>query len=805
MRTRLNRILLLAMAVGGFTSIAIGEDAPVPPRPQKLGTYEYMDYGPVIAHTIRANWPAKNIAYKGLAVRLGERGDAALIYDTDLMRVAAGTIGSAGTGGWIDLSKTNHTSYKGNDDAHVEGRQVIATSVQPGWANPTNGTWTDPRKFALGPLPKTWSHYKGYYRHGDSVVIKYTVGDSTIHELPGLIDLKSARVFTRSFDVGKSAGDLALVICESEKAKGRLFKLGLGSNEVEADHSPAGNHLALLTSEQNKMVTKTFVGGAALPEGAMWKLIEGNRVTLHIPAKATPCKFQVRFTSVELNQGLDELAVHLEVEAFLGSEAKLPDCVALTQGGPARWKNEVTTQGSLGKAKGAYVVDTLKCPEENPWNAWMRPVGFDFFADGRRAAISTWNGDVWIVSGIDESLGKLSWKRFASGLYEPLGLVIRNDEIFVIGYDQLSRLTDLNADGEADFYENFNNDGITYPRAYTLCLSTDSKGNFYTIRNGNRAPDNIPQHGCIHRISADGSKLEVFATGLRSANGLGIGAGALGEVIACADQEGNWTPASRIDFLKQGDYVGYKPHAQRPPGVPVPDYKPPVCWLPKGFDNSPGDLVQVPPVFDDAKGRWGPLQGAWLGTSYGQCRLYLVMYEEVEGVVQGGVVEFPLSFSSGIMRTRFNPRDGQLYLAGLKGWQTRGALDSGFFRVRYTGKPLNMPVHVTAQSNGLVLTFSDAMDRELAEDESSYQVQRWNYIYSEKYGSPEVTLADPKKQGRDEVKIAQASLSKDGKNVFLEIKDMKPAMQMMIKMNLESEKGETVKHEVFITVHHVAK
>ena len=34
---------------------------------------------------------------------------------------------------------------------------------------------------------------------------------------------------------------------------------------------------------------------------------------------------------------------------------------------------------------------------------------------------------------------------------------------------------------------------------------------------------------------------------------------------------------------------------------------------------------------------------------------------------------------------------------------------------------------------------------------------------------------------------------------------MKPAMQMMIKMNLESEKGETVKHEVYITVHHVAE
>ena len=41
--------------------------------------------------------------------------------------------------------------------------------------------------------------------------------------------------------------------------------------------------------------------------------------------------------------------------------------------------------------------------------------GFDFFKDGRRAAVSTWHGDVWI-DGLDGKLGKLSWKRIASGL-----------------------------------------------------------------------------------------------------------------------------------------------------------------------------------------------------------------------------------------------------------------------------------------------------------------------------------------------------------------------------------------------------
>ena len=38
------------------------------------------------------------------------------------------------------------------------------------------------------------------------------------------------------------------------------------------------------------------------------------------------------------------------------------------------------------------------------------------------------------------------------------------------------------------------------------------------------------------------------------------------------------------------------------------------------------------------------------------------------------------------MRARFNAADGQLYVCGLKGWQTRATKDGIFQRVRYTGK-----------------------------------------------------------------------------------------------------------------------
>src|SRR6185503_486401 len=154
---------------------------------------------------------------------------------------------------------------------------------------------------------------------------------------------------------------------------------------------------------------------------------------------------------------------------------------SLTQGGPARWEAPLTTSGVLGSNQGPYTVDTLTLPDQNPWKSWIRCSGFDFFKDATKGAICSVSGDVWLVEGIDDGLQELRWKRYATGLFQPLGLKIVDDKVYVLGRDQLTRLHDLNGDGEADFYENFNND-ITITSHYhefALNLETDSKGDFY--------------------------------------------------------------------------------------------------------------------------------------------------------------------------------------------------------------------------------------------------------------------------------------------------------------------------------------
>jgi hypothetical protein len=230
-------------------------------------------------------------------------------------------------------------------------------------------------------------------------------------------------------------------------------------------------------------------------------------------------------------------------------------------------------------------------------------------------------------------------------------------------------------------------------------------------------------------------------------------------------------------------------------------YDPPLCWLPFAVDNSAGSQVWV------TSDRWGPFAGHLLHLSYGKTDLFHVMHEEVggpgKGVVQGGVVRFPLEFASGVMRARFNDADGQLYVAGLKGWQTDAALDGCLQRVRYTGKPVHTALAMHVTPAGLDLTFTQPLDRAVAEDPESYAVERWNYLWSKEYGSPEFKVSNPAEQGRDTVEVRSAKLSPDGKTVSLELADHRPSMQLMTKCNLESADGTPVEIEVYGTVNRV--
>ncbi|MFO1461201.1 MAG: heme-binding protein, partial [Verrucomicrobiota bacterium] len=318
-------------------------------------------------------------------------------------------------------------------------------------------------------------------------------------------------------------------------------------------------------------------------------------------------------------------------------------------------------------------------------------------------------------------------------------------------------------------------------------------GNFYFNKGGNLGWAKIPHHGSLIRVSKDGRKLEAVANGLRAPNGIGVGPR---DEITTSDNEGNWVPACRVNLMKPGGFYGhvFTAHTVTPH---TNDYDGPLFWIPKNVDNSSGGQFWV------TSDRWGPFQGDLLHTSYGMCSLFKCFYESVDGIEQGGLVRFPLKFDSGIMRGRFSPRDGQLYTCGLVVWQSNGAKQGAFHRVRYTGKPVTMVRDLRVKANGVVLTFTRPLDKATVSDLENYAVDRWNYDWAEHYGSPEFSVKEPARKGHDPVAVKSARLSADGKTLSLELEDVIPVMQQRVKLRLKGADGADVAQEVWHTIHKV--
>jgi hypothetical protein len=218
----------------------------------------------------------------------------------------------------------------------------------------------------------------------------------------------------------------------------------------------------------------------------------------------------------------------------------------------------------------------------------------------------------------------------------------------------------------------------------------------------------------------------------------------------------------------------------------------PLCWVTNAFDRSPAELLWV------RSDRWGPLKGSLLSLSYGYGKVYVVPFETVGGQVQGGMCELPIApLPTGVMRGRFHPGNGQLYLCGLVGWASSRTQPGGFYRLRATGKPAYLPVGLHALRSGMSLTFSTPLDRAAAADVSRYAVRTWSLKRTANYGSPHV---DEKP-----LPVKSATLSDDGRTVSLEIPGIKPTWCMQIVYDLRGEKGEPVFGRVHNTIHHLCE
>jgi glucose/arabinose dehydrogenase/mono/diheme cytochrome c family protein len=650
----------------------------------------------------------------------------------------------------------------------IEGNQHFGTRAIPGWVPQGEAIGKDPRAVPHGPMK--WGDYKGIYYHDTGVALKYTVGGLTVLESPSMEKVgSSSQAFVRHLNI-TGTGAAQIVVCEEAADAQVLSKAGV-----------------VVIKRKDGRVVAVGANGAAL---SVQKTDFGHAVVAAVSG--------ARNVKLSVWTGSDAAAG--DFKTFIGKGNADRDLSAMTAGGKPRWPDIVTVAGKKAEdvEGAAYVVDDITLPEPNPAKAWMRPSGFDFFADNDRAAVCTWSGDVWIVSGLQTSFAALKWQRVATGLYHPLGLKIVDDVIYVNCRDQICRLHDLNGDGEADFYEAFNNDMIITKNfhEFSFDLHTDPEGNFYfskagPVKHGGKGFDPVmPHHGSVFKLSKDGKTLQTYATGVRAPNGMGMSPE--GQVTT-SDNEGTNIPTTPINWVREGGFYGVKVMAHK---TPVPKRDMPLTWIPHNVDNSGGGQAFV------TSDKWGPYQGELIHLSYGTCRLLHVFKEEVDGQMQGGVVLMDIDgrINSGIMRARFNAADGQLYVGGLKGWQTRSLADGGLHRIRYTGGKVYKPRQMAIGKNGVKITFTQPLDPDTAEDPGNYSMEQWNYSFTEAYGSKHYSLERPGENGHDDVDIVAATLI-DERTVFLEVPAIQVVHQMHVTCEVKAADGTQIKADIYNTIH----
>jgi len=775
---RLFFFLACALGAPGFLLHALEAPPEEDPTAKKRG--------PVFSGCIRWRSQEDVIAYKGIVLTLGAKQNAYVCYDTELVRMSLGWVND-GKGFGLKVPKFN------TPPPSVVGTPIFGTAPVPGWGK--DGAFADPRDQKRGSLPKDWAHHKGLYQHGREVVLHYSVGAVEMLELPGFESVEGRPVFTRTIQALQNASSLALALLHVPGAE--LSEAEMGVNV----RNPKTGHMYLVACE-----------GAQ----GEWEM-HGDSLVMKLASAAANAPFRIAIASLGKTEEVPPNDV-LALPPVPG------DLRPLTQGGPVLFPEVVTTQGERAKDDAAYVVDRLAEPAKNPWNADVLFGGLDFFDDGR-AAVCTTQGEVWVVSGIDEGLHNLEWRRFASGLFQPLGLKIVRGEVHVAGRDQITRLRDLNGDGEADHYANFNNDPLLSSNGadYCLDLQTDSAGNFYFGKATPWHPEiTTPHQGVIFKVSPDGTKSEIIATGLRVPNGLGISPR---DEIAVSDQQGHWQPSSKLNLIRSGGFYGMMPAAQREiemkwrgetirvnpsdPAVrkqlgftgwgpnnpmPVHYYERPLAWIPWTVDNSSGA------PFWAITDKWGPLNNQLLFTSYGRCALFATLRHKAGEVEQAAMVPLNLPFDSGILRGRVNPRDGQVYVAGLRGWITTALRDGGLYRIRYTGRPAYLPVDFKATKRGVELRFSDPLDRAGIADLANFTAQRWNYYYSGNYGSPEYSVTSPKEPQREPLTVQAARLSDDAKMLTIDLADMRTSHQLQLDLKLRTADGAPIERTLYLTV-----
>jgi hypothetical protein len=699
-----------------------------------------------------APFPTKNLTPRAIVLNVG--GGYWVGFDPDLLRVAGVWTGNGVTpralapGSYqIADKKTPGGQYPAPEP---DGNVWLANGIYPGWQTGARPLLSDPREPAptveevgRGPLPDKIGRFKAIRLTGRGAVLEYTAGGSDVREwltVAGADAHSKSPALLRNFAVSPSSEPLWLMVGykTSDTAVGLCSSANV-SPVVESIFSKSGTVLAVRVPPHKEAIT-----------------------------------FCLTFAKGEPSRAVAPASVPAEAPA-------------------GRWPQEVLTTVTMSKAKDAFVVDDFALPVENPWRRNVRPGDIQFLKDGTGVSV-TLDGDVWLVQGLHSSTGPVRWRRFASGLHEPLTLAIRDEQIYVFDRNGIWRLRDTNGDGEADVHELFSNafaqtaDMREFPSTIRL-----APGGEFVIAKGGQEATTIGKHnGSVLEISADGRSATVLGYGFRQPN---IAVNIRTGLVTASDQQGHYIPTTPLHVVRDRQFYGFLSDKLPREVYPAPIAEP-ITWIPHAVNASALSQVWM------FGARMGPLNDGLVHIGFNNPELFRVLLNERGQRLQAAVVSITRAFEYPPLNGSVNPIDGQLYIAGFQvmGWGTTSTRLAGLGRVRYTGAACTLPREVVPMDKGVLLRFDVALDRSKATNPDSYTVTSWNYQRTYRYGSPQFKADGT--PGTDRLVPSSAYLSKDARSVFIGLPDLATAkrpMQMRVGWTLAGTDGVRFQENAYFT------
>ena len=718
-----------------------------------------------------------NLVPRAIVLKLGE--DHYACWDPDLLRIAA-----FWKNGFVEMGGMAAHSYpperakqkvaQGTSSLpKILGTPIFTNGMYPGWSSGITPKLKDPRPAApnpretgLGPLPPDFARWNGIYRTAAGVSLSYTVSGVPILENIRLITKEFTHGLSRTLQIKEMVTrQLNLIACEVPNAHSTKIDPKTGA--------------ALLYHDDSKQ-TVTAVGIFSPRQKIQLKLHESKRVITQIPNGTKPTMLQV----VTWRGRAEQLPSFYKM---LRTGIQSPN----VQGGaPATWLEVEQTEVSEESNSAGYMVEEIGLPIPNRWKRNVRPASIAKVSEGLFATV-TFDGDVWLVYGLTKDRKKVGWKRFASGLHEPLSICVVDKKIHVLTRNGIIRLHDFNNDKEADFYENFcNSFGQTAEtREFANSLTTLPEGGFVITKGGQQRASQGLHNNHLLKVSADGRTVEKLAYGLRQ--GFATVHPEDGRIYA-TDQQGNYIPSTPVHLIKKDAFLGFK---EPNPNDKFPPTREPLCWVPHKIAPSGTDMLWT------AKSGFGTLSGRLLLIDYHNPGI-LQVFQDLSGEhPQGGVHRLPFEFKSPILKAFSDHDSGDIYLAGFQIFGSKAKKSAGIRRIRFTGQPTGfLPIDARSTELGILLTFSQPLDL-INASRDHFKVQCWNYLRSQKYGSGHYKLDG--KPGQESLTVANVFRSVDSRQLLLTIPEMEPSNQIEVAFKVQSEKMIQLEDKVWLTAHHL--